>query len=134
MASLINIIKQISQGAEEASAPCNVLYGIVTSVDPLEITIEQKLILTSEFLVLTKNVTDYSVDVSIDWSTDNKSLNATHSHVSNVDIEEQIINLTHAHSITGTKRITIHNALKKNDAVILIQKRGGQEYIVLDKI
>lgn len=134
MASLVDAIKKISQGAEEASAPCNVLYGIVTNVNPLEITIEQKLVLTSEFLVLTKNVTDYSVDVSIDWSTESRSLSATHSHTSSVDIEEEKINLSHAHSINGTKRITIHNALKKNDNVILIQKRGGQEYIVLDKI
>ena len=159
MASLVDAIKKISQGAEEASAPCNVLYGIVTSINPLEITIEQKLKLTSEFLVLTKNVTDYSVDVSIDWDTESKSLNANHSHSAdanvsvnssispnpdsqtinnnvetNIEINETKIGLSHAHSITGTKRMTIHNALKKNDTVILIQKRGGQEYIVLDKI
>ena len=159
MASLVDAIKKISQGAEEASAPCNVLYGIVTSINPLEITIEQKLKLTSEFLLLTKNVTDYSVDVSIDWDTESKSLNANHSHSANVNVsvnssispnpESQTINnnvetnieinetkigLSHAHSITGKKRMTIHNALKKNDTVILIQKRGGQEYIVLDKI
>jgi len=159
MASLVDAIKKISQGVEEASAPCNVLYGIVTSINPLEITIEQKLKLTSEFLVLTKNVTDYSVDVSIDWDTESKSLNANHSHSANanvsvnssispnpdsqtinnnvetnIEINETKIGLSHAHSITGTKRMTIHNALKKNDTVILIQKRGGQEYIVLDKI
>lgn len=159
MASLVDAIKKISQGAEEASAPCNVLYGIVTSINPLEITIEQKLKLTSEFLVLTKNVTDYSVDVSIDWDTESKSLNANHSHSvnanvsvnssispnpesqtinnnveTNIEINETKIGLSHAHSISGTKRMTIHNALKKNDTVILIQKRGGQEYIVLDKI
>lgn len=159
MANLIDTIKKISQGAEEASAPCNILYGVVTGINPLEITIEQKLVLTSEFLVLTKNVTDYEVDVSIDWNTETKSLSATHSHSSNinvsvnstispnaenqtiknnvnasVEVNETKLNLSHNHSINGKKRMTIHNALKKNDTVILIQKRGGQEYIVLDKI
>lgn len=159
MASLIDAIKKISQGAEEASAPCNVLYGVVTSVSPLEITVEQKLKLTSEFLILTKNVKDYSVDVSIEWDTESKSLNANHSHTANanvsvsssispnadnqkitntvqssVSVEEKKISLSHSHSISGKKKMTIHNALKKNDVVILIQKRGGQEYIVIDKI
>ena len=56
MANLIETIKKISQGAEEASAPSDVLYGIVTNISPLEITVEQKLVLTQEFLILTKNV------------------------------------------------------------------------------
>jgi len=38
------------------------------------------------------------------------------------------------HSIVGTKSITINNALKQNDKVILLQQAGGQKYIVLDKV
>lgn len=99
--SLINIIKKISQGAEESSAPCNILYGKVTKVDPnIEITLEQKLVLTKEFLILTKNVIDYKTFIT---DGNNK------------------------------KEIVIHNALKVNDTVILVQKRGGQDYIVVDK-
>lgn len=159
MASLIDVLKRISQGAEEASAPCNVLYGIVTNTSPLEVTVEQKLKLTSEFLILTKNVTDYTVDVTIDWKTDDKTLNANHSHTANanisvnssispnpdnekitntvqssIEVVEKSINLSHSHNIRGKKKMTVHNALKKDDVVILIQKRGGQEYIVIDKI
>lgn len=32
------------------------------------------------------------------------------------------------------RKITIHNALKENDTVVLLQKRGGQEFVVIDKI
>lgn len=163
MANLIETIKKISQGANEASAPCDLLFGVVTSISPLEITVEQKLKLTQEFLILTKNVKDYTVEVSVDWETGNKTLNANHSHsksgnitvnskatvnpnpdsiqvsisnevTDNTKIDEKTINLTHNHKITGKKKITVHNGLKRNDTVILIQKKGGQEYVVIDKI
>lgn len=163
MANLIETIKKISQGAEEASAPSDVLYGVVTNIGPLEITVEQKLVLTQEFLILTKNVKDYTVDVSIDWDTETTKLNANHEHEitgdisinskanvnpnpdkisisitnevnSNMEIPTKNINLSHSHLISGRKKITIHNGLKLNDNVILVQKRGGQEYIVIDKI
>lgn len=138
MADIIEVIKKASMDAMEQGSPSNVLFGTVTNISPLEIQVEQKLVLTKEFLVLTKNVIDYNVQVSLDWSTSNKELNANHSHSANcevsIEIDNQSINLTHDHSINGTKTITIHNALKQNDKVILIQQRGGQKFIVLDKI
>lgn len=86
MGSLGEVIKKMAVGANDANAPTSVLFGTVTSINPLEITVEQKLKLTKEFLVLTKNVKDYTVDVSVDWETENKSLNANHSHTLNGDI------------------------------------------------
>lgn len=162
MGSLGEVIKKMAVGANDANAPTSVLFGTVTSVNPLEITVEQKLKLTKEFLVLTKNVKDYTVDVSVDWETENKSLNANHSHTlngdtsvssnaevnpnpdnitvdiknevsNNIGIEQKNINLTHSHSITGKKTMTIYNGLKLNDNVILIQQQGGNNFVVLDK-
>ncbi len=86
MGSLGEVIKKMAVGANDANAPTSVLFGTVTSINPLEITVEQKLKLTKEFLVLTKNVKDYTVDVSVEWETENKSLNANHSHTLNGDI------------------------------------------------
>lgn len=162
MGSLGEVIKKMAVGANDANAPTSVLFGTVTSVNPLEITVEQKLKLTKEFLVLTKNVKDYTVDVSMDWETGSKSLNANHSHTlngdisvsssaevnpnpdniavniknevsNNIGIETKNINLTHSHSITGRKTMTIYNGLKLNDNVILIQQQGGNNLVVLDK-
>ena len=59
MADLIETVKKIVQGVLNESSPCNVLFGTVTSANPLEITVEQKLKLTKEFLILTKNVVNY---------------------------------------------------------------------------
>ncbi len=160
---LLNIIKKAAKEAIDESTPSNVMFGTVTSTSPLNINVEQKLNLTSEFLILTKNVVDYTVDVTIEWNTENRTLNANHSHEansdvsvnsnatvspnpegvsvsitnevsSNVNVQQKNINLTHNHSITGRKSMTIHNALKSGDKVILIRQHGGQKYVVLDKI
>lgn len=160
--SLGEVIKKMAVGANDANAPTSVLFGTVTSVEPLEITVEQKLKLTEEFLVLTKNVKDYTVNVTMDWNTETTSLNANHSHSTEVNsnisvssdispndnnqkitnnvtgevsvsVEQKNIKLTHKHSIKGTKSIMVHNALKINDNVILIQQQGGINFVVLDK-
>lgn len=92
-------------------------FGTVTRINPLEINVEQRFTITKEFLILTKNVKDYNVNVSVDWNTDNRTVEGT----------------SHFHNINGTKTITIHNALKQGDEVILLQVQGGQKFIVLDK-
>lgn len=160
--SLVEVIKKMAVGANDANAPTSVLFGTVTSVEPLEITVDQKLKLTERFLMLTKNVKDYKVDVTMDWNTEKTSLDANHSHSTEVDsnisvssdispndnnqkitndvtgevsvsVKQKDIDLTHKHSIKGTKSITVHNALKINDNVILIQQQGGINFVVLDK-
>lgn len=151
--SLGEVIKKMAVGANNANAPTALLFGIVTSINPLVIDVEQKLQLTKEFLVLTKNVKDYTVDVTIDWNTESEELNANHNHeitgniqvdsvssdpitntvTNTMNVMQKDIDLTHNHKIKGRKQITIHNALKVGDEVILIQQQGGNNFIVLDK-
>lgn len=159
VADIIQTIKKAALDAIGNSSPTSVMYGIVTNIKPLEIQIEQKLILTSEFLILTKNVIDYEIEVSINWDTQESNINTTHTHningnievnsiiepetqnqsinnqiINNLEIENKDIESIHEHLITGKKKITIHNALKQNEKVILLQQQGGQKFIVLDKI
>lgn len=133
---LLKTIKQAATDAVNASNPCGILFGTVTSNNPLEISIEQKMTLSKEFLILTKNVVDYNVDVSMNWNTNEKSLNANHNHSASdgVSVEQKNIDVSHNHAINGRKQLTIHNSLKNGDKVILIQVQGGQKYVVLDKI
>nr|WP_308742108.1 DUF2577 domain-containing protein [uncultured Anaerocolumna sp.] len=63
---LLNLIKKAAIDAVKASKPTNVVYGTVTSSSPLKINVEQKLNLTDAQLVLTKNVTDYTTNITID--------------------------------------------------------------------
>lgn len=163
MPNLVELIQQIAKDTNNSLSLADVLFGTVTSTSPLKILVEQKLELSEEFLILTKNVKDYTVDVTMDWSTENKSMNANHGHSisgsvsvnstatvnpnpdnisvsikndtnSSLASDQKNIDLTHKHGISGRKSLTIHNALKSGDKVMLIQQQGGQKFIVLDKV
>lgn len=87
--------------AIEASKPSDFCFGKVTSVSPLKISIEQKMTLSSAQLVLTRNVTDFDVEFTIN---------------------------------DETKEMTICNSLKIGEKVVLIKQKGGQKYLVLDRV
>lgn len=131
-ADLLQLIKKASLDAVNASNPANVVFGKVTSVAPLAINVDQKMTLGNAQLVLTRNVTDYVVSVSLDWNT----TDYTHTHVINDTYSGggSASSDTHDHSITGTKQMTIHNALKVGDQVVMMMCAGGQKFIVLDRV
>lgn len=119
---LLKLIKKTSMDAFIASQPANMVFGKVISISPLKIQVDQKLILTSAQLVLSRNVTDYILSVTMNYSTENKSGGSGDSSFAN-----------HQHEIKGTKTMTVHNALKVNEEVIMMQVSGGQKYIVIDR-
>ena len=123
---ILEVIKKAALEALEASGPVAVLYGKVVKTSPLEINLEQKITLTEEFLILTKNVTNYKIDLDITTSTDNADLTA--------EINEEKVDLTHKHGVALKTSITVNNSLKINDRVILLRVQGGQKYVVLDKV
>ena len=98
------------------------VYGTVMSVAPLKIQVEQKIILTKAQLVLTRNVTDFETEVTVDWTTENKSGGSGDSTFS-----------SHNHAVKGKKKITVHNALQVGEKVVLLKQHGGQKYLVLDR-
>lgn len=63
---LVKVMKQAGFAATEAKNPVNVCYGKVTSETPLKISVEQKITLGTAQLVLTRNVTDYNMKITID--------------------------------------------------------------------
>ncbi|KAB1436585.1 DUF2577 domain-containing protein [Candidatus Galacturonibacter soehngenii] len=119
MANLNESIKKVALAAVNEGEPATFCFGTVTSASPLKIQVQddQKLLLTKEFLVLTKNVIDYDTEVQITWETELE--NGPDSH---------------KHEIKGKKKVKILNALKQNDKVVMIKQQGGQKYLVIDKI
>lgn len=111
---LLNIMKKVGLQAFEASKPTNILFGKVIDISPLKINVEQKMTLSTAQLILTRNVTDYSVKANINFNTETTN--------------------SHSHKITGTKTVIIKNSLVVNDEVVLLRMQGGQKYIVLDRI
>lgn len=59
----IEAMKKIALGVVESKKPVNVLIGTVTGVNPLEITVDQRMTLTQEFLIIPRSMTDYTLDV-----------------------------------------------------------------------
>lgn len=117
---LVKLIKRAALEAVEAGKPVQICFGKVTEPAPLKILVEQKLLLGEAQLVLTRNVTDYEVDLSV-------------SHT--VEAWEGYSGFpSHSHKYKGKKKYTVHNALQQGDLVVLLRQQGGQKYIVLDRV
>lgn len=130
---LVQLIKKAALEAVDASQPANVLFGKVTSASPLKIFVDQKMTLTKEQLVLSRNVTDFTINVGVNnWYSEDHTHNHTISDTYTGGGSSS--NETHKHQIKGTKSLTLYNALKIGEKVILIQIAGGQKFIVIDRI
>lgn len=121
--ALVEAMKKASREEREASKPVQVYFGEVISKSPLNINVEQKMVLGENQLILTRNVTDFVTMISVNWETEDKAGG-----------EEETASETHAHRISGQKQIVVHNALETGDEVILIRQQEGQKFIVLDRI
>ncbi len=114
---LVRNIKKIAVEAVEATSPSDSYIGSVISINPIKIKLDQKIILSINQLILTKNVTDYEVDIEIDDLTEFYEENPAHNH-----------------QIKGRKTIKVYNSLKQGENVLLIAQKGGQKYIVADRV
>jgi len=132
---LIDSIKKCQKDQINNMQLTNVVIGVVTSIEPLEIDVDQKYILTEKQLILSRNVTDYEFEMTVEHKTEDH----THTHDIEVidtytsggsgEIEEE----THNHEYKGRKTFLVHNALKVGEKVILIKANGGQKFFVIDR-
>lgn len=116
MDDILKMFKKAAKDAIEASDPTAIQFGEVISIAPLKILVEQKKLLTIAQLVLTRNVKDYEIEMTVEHVT-----------------EEGNGPDTHTHEYKGKKKFTVHNALKIGEKVMLVKMQGGQKYIVWDK-
>lgn len=112
---LIGLIKQAALDANDNAQLCDLRFGTVVSVNPLKVQVTNLFTIPESLLIVPQHLTEYSVNVKLNWTTDSPS-----------DY--------HNHPITGTKTMTINNSLKVNDKVALLRKTGGQSYFILDRI
>lgn len=64
-AKSVENIKRAALSAVQASMPSGLYFGVVTSINPLNISVEQKMILTEEQLILTNMVRDFEVSATL---------------------------------------------------------------------
>ena len=120
---LVQTLQQLAAQTEKAGKPCDYCLGVVESTSPLTIRIDQKDIVTEEFLILTDLVRDYSVDITVSHTTENRAGGGGYAEFAG-----------HNHDYTGRKKIIVHNGLSVGESVILVQQAGGQEFIVLSRL
>lgn len=120
---LVSTIQKLVAQTNNAMKPTDYCLGVVETVAPLSIRIDQKDILTEEFLILTDLVRDFSVDITVSHTTENRAGGGGYAEFA-----------SHNHDYTGRKKIIVHNGLSVGESVILIQQAGGQEFIVLSRL
>lgn len=120
---LVSTLQKLVAQTNNAMKPTDYCLGVVETVDPLSIRIDQKDILTEEFLILTDLVRDFSVDITVSHTTENRAGGGGYAEFA-----------SHNHDYTGRKKIIVHNGLSVGESVILIQQAGGQEFIVLSRL
>ena len=98
---LMVLIKKIAANAIEAGKPTDYFFGKVLSKSPLKISVEQKIILDSAQLILTRNVTEFETEITIEGKR---------------------------------HKIKVHNELDNGEEVILLRQKGGQKFLVLDRV
>ena len=135
---LIDIVKRAALDVMANEQLCDLRYGTVVDANPLRVQITSQLTIPSSLLVVPERLTDHKVSVTVDWKSDTSG---EHSHMFDVEhVPNEVITDStsiggkHDHGISGTKTITIHNALKVGDKVVLLRKQGGQSYFILDRI
>ena len=119
---LVRAVKQAAVEAVKADGPMAVSFGTVTSASPLKIQVDQKKTLTEAQLILTNNVRDFNVDMTVDHQTESQSGGSGEAAFA-----------AHQHAYKGRKTFKVHLALKAGEKVTLISCDGGQKYIVLDR-
>lgn len=62
---LVRLIKQASNDVYESRTPMNITYGTVTSVSPLEVRVDTKLVLQEVHLEVVKSLSDYTIEMSV---------------------------------------------------------------------
>ena len=130
---MIDVIKEVVEKLLERKKMTKLEFGIVETVNPLTVRVEDKKLLQAEDLILSHLVRDYYVDITVQHSTDSihGSWDTNHDHP---NVGKNVIPIDHEHEYTGRKKILIHNALLKGEKVIMIRQEGGQIYYILDRI
>ena len=106
MPNPVEVVKRAAVEAVEAGKP-----------------VDQKSIYTSKMLILTRNVTDFEVDMTVNHSTEDKGGGSGAAAYE-----------AHKHAYVGKKTFKVHNALKAGEKVLLIRVQQGKKFVVIDRV
>lgn len=117
--SFLDLIKQAGVGAVEAGKPVAIMFGSVVSTDPLEILVDQRLLLTGDFLLIPERMTEYLIDASHTHGYQDQSGSGTATRTTEPALPEPLV---------------IRRGLEVDDKLLLLRMQGGQQFVVLDRL
>lgn len=123
MSNILPALQQVIANSLNADKPTDIVMGEVMSVNPLSIKVEQQEILPAEFFSLTRAVLDHYVDIEVNHVTETRAGGSGYAEYE-----------SHDHDYKGRKKIMIYNGLHEGEKVYLLRRRGGQEFLVLDRV
>lgn len=143
--SFTDALKEAVKKTIEASAPAKIMFGVVTSADPLTITVENRLTVSGAMLVVPKELRAGYSDTHkhklfppVDGEDAETGDVAAPEGGGSVDVE------AHTHTLpneywTNDEENTLkereyHYGLKAGEAVILLRDNGGQRFLVVGRL
>ncbi len=120
---LHKLIKKIVVDTLNSTNPTNIVFGVVKTVEPLSVQLEQQEIIPQELLALTRNVTDFERDVKVNFNTENSSGGSGESAFA-----------SHNHLVTGVKTEEVLHGLEVGDKVVMARVQGGQKFVILERV
>lgn len=123
MPNAVAAVKKAAVEAVDATKPTHIVFGRVIATSPLKIQVDQKSIYTEKMLILTRNVTNYTLLMTVNHTTGYQSGGSGETAFED-----------HAHSYSGTKAFQVNNALAVGERVALVRIQGGRKFLVLDRV
>ncbi len=120
---LLVLIKKIVLDTLNSVNPTHIVFGTVKTVNPISVQLEQQEIIPKEMIVLSRNVTDYEVDMTVSHFTEKKGGGSGESSFS-----------SHDHDYKGRKTFHVHNNLQVGEKVVLLRVQGGQKFVITDRV
>ena len=131
-------IRKNAYNTQKAETYAGIYHGIVDTIDPLSIRIEQLVTLPAEFFILTNMVRDYDLDMemSVEHETETTSLNTAALTSPSGPVTGALSPNPHKHEYKGKKKFTLHIklGLQVGEKVIMIRDHGGQKLLIIDRI
>lgn len=143
---LVNIIRKGASQAIPQTSLTDLMFGQVTSLNPLKILIENRFEVDSTFLLLSPFCYEKKISIQIPSHDHEVSIRdhrvLKHKHYvddtkSKETLENEDITLKHEANISSYPskiiEVTLWNGLNIGDKVSLLRVSNGQKYYVLDK-
>lgn len=131
------IARMIKDAKGYETEQTNIVYGRVSSVNPLIVEIEGRFPVTRDHLVLSRTVQDLTLEFNVnDYSASQTQINVVPVSGGKVDVDADVGSATVTTNISAnprTIRIQIFRDLQVNDRVSMIRAQKGQMYYILDR-